>query len=240
MNANNQPLDIYANLAAVEAEAAAQRAHEEATKAERERAAEAERENARKLAAFNEHKKWNDMRRPHLVRIVEEMNKLQAASDEKAELVESDAEPFKMDITLLGVSLIGDLAFKEEYQSTGRFSSRATGRYRLTVGDYGEKTSFPQKKYGSFSYDKVALLLRNKAHRIVSRNNAEAARSANKEIVRRVMNAVGIEGDYSSHLSATADVNKPVELKFTFCRNLTEADAIALIAYLKGAGIQVR
>lgn len=232
--------DIYANLADVEAEAAAQRAHEEATKAERERAAEAERENARKLAAFNERKMWNDMRRPHLVRLVEEMNKLQAASDEKAELVEPDAEQFKMDIKLLGVSLIGDLAFKEEYQNTGRFSRRATGRYRLAVGGYGETTSFPQKNDGSFSYDKVALLLRNKALRTVSRNKAEAVRLNNKAAVRRVMSAVGIEGEYSSHLSATSDVNKPVELKFSFCRNLTEADAIALIAYLKGAGIQVR
>lgn len=45
--------------------------------------------------------------------------------------------------------------FNEQINGTGYFA-KASGKYRVTVGAYGDRQSFPERKDGSYNYDSIA------------------------------------------------------------------------------------
>lgn len=232
--------DIFANLADIEAQAAAERAQMEATKAEREK-----KEQEEALARQREHEKasrlrFNAQRRPHLVKIVEVMNTM-PNDGFVATLQEPDADGFGLQIMMRRQKLGGDISFSEEQSRTGYHRFTPTGRLRCTVGDYGERQSFPQRKDGTFNYESIAITLRNLAYRRWARANAERAKQENQNAVMAVRKHVGLKADaYSYNITASAVTDKPVNIKFSFERSMTQEEAIEFADALKALGIVLR
>lgn len=229
--------DIFANLADVEAEAAAERAQLEANREARELQEQEERARARREAERLSRLRFNAQRRPHLVKIVEVMNTM-PNDGFVATLQDADAEGFGMQIVMRGQKLGTDTSFSEEKTRISKWRSKGNGRLRCAVGDYGERQSFPQRKDGTFNYESIAITLRNLAYRRWARAKAEQAERDNKNAVMAVRKHVGLKADgYSYNITASAVTEKPVNIKFSFDRSMTQEEAIKLADALKALGI---
>lgn len=71
------------------------------------------------------------------------------------------------------------LSFVEERTHLTKWRSSATGKLRLTVGDFGNRKSYPQKKDGTHNYEEIARVLRGYAARKTASRKAEAMRAKN-------------------------------------------------------------
>lgn len=103
-----------------------------------------------------------------------------AAFVPKPNIAKVDEENGKIYID--GVDVTWQMRFNEEYSSSGSRwrSGKATGKVRLTVGDYGNRVSYPQRKDGSYNYEDVAYKLRNYAEKKNSDTAKECLRRANQ------------------------------------------------------------
>lgn len=64
-----------------------------------------------------------------------------------------------LDVLLNNTAVRGIYLRFEAERGGSTYRPRATGRMRCTVGDYGDRQSFPTKKDGTFSSDKIAQKL---------------------------------------------------------------------------------
>jgi len=64
-----------------------------------------------------------------------------------------------LDVLLADTPVRGCYINFESEQSGSSWRRHSTGRVRCTVGDYGDRQSFPPRKDGSYSYDKIAQKL---------------------------------------------------------------------------------
>ncbi len=71
------------------------------------------------------------------------------------------------------------LAFVEERTHTSSWRSHNNGKMRLTVGDFGDRVSFPQKKDGTHNYVEVASKLRARVARRIADDHAKLNQQRN-------------------------------------------------------------
>lgn len=135
------------------------------------------------------------------------------------------------------IDLTYRLDIKSEYTSQGRFRSVATGKVRVTVNGTGDTTSFPQKKDGTHNYAAIA----DKLHWYVQRKRDEAKvqtqRISNTDIALATRTCLGLKDYGDVQVSASVDGTKPVHLRITATRNVSQAAAIEIVEVLRKHGI---
>lgn len=230
-------MDIYDLKAQLDAEAA-----EEAAKAEAARIAAEEAAVEKKRQAYAEQERVARVNTANSQRYIYEgiAAALRAFPNNKPEYIVltpiDDNGNFKF--FYRGVDLRRWINIREEYSSsTYRWSYRKTGKLRLNVGDYGNTKSLPQKKDGSFSYDKAADVLVGIAMRQYREKVAERTRQNNKAIAEQFKNDTGMT--YLWAFDASNDSTKPIHFNKQIDKNLTVEEATKLFNVLKELGIVV-
>ena len=126
---------------------------------------------------------------------------------------------------------------KEEYTSS-TWRAHPTGRLRVAIGNYGNRTSYPSRKDGSFNYEAMANGLVNAALTRKAMEKAQKFQSANEQVadqlraelgIKRYWNAVSFDG-------STEEVN-PIKIKFNLDRAVTKERAIEIYNGLKALGL---
>ena len=116
------------------------------------------------------------------------------------------------------------------------------GRVRIAVGEYGNKTSFPQRKDGTHNYERIAelavdsMLAREKQDK--AQNEAAAARKYNEQGVvdlRKTLRARRYDSTFS--LSPASSVEKPVFVEVKISRSMTFSETEKLFKALLALGL---
>ena len=126
----------------------------------------------------------------------------------------------------------------EDVRGRSSWSQRVTGA-KVVIGGYGGRT-FPMKKDGTFSYEKIAAAVKeiqaSQSAAEIQRKKEEARRSANIIIRDRICKAFGLS-EWGA-VSPAKYVDNKVSLKLEF--TLTEAEATNLLNALKTLNLEVR
>jgi anion-transporting ArsA/GET3 family ATPase len=126
----------------------------------------------------------------------------------------------------------------EDVMSNSKWHSHKTGT-KVVIGGYGGKT-FPQKKDGSFSYDKIAVAVReihnSRTAKAVQEQKEKTRHEANKVIQQRICKAFGLSEYGSVSPAKYADNKVALKLELT----LTEDQATQVLQALKDMKIEVR
>lgn len=117
-------------------------------------------------------------------------------------------------------------------QSGGHWALRHdTGALRITVGDYGDKTTYPAGKSG-FRYAKIADAICDRAYRrgreIEVSAAAESARGVSEVVAERVRAAAGVT--YPTDVNPVAVVGRELQCRVTVDVCCTEEQALRLLA----------
>ena len=151
-------------------------------------------------------------------------------------------------LEILNVECQYNIDINKQYKSSGRFGrfnrSVETDRYRIVTGSYGNKSQYPQKKDGSFSWNKIGDDMIRYAERKVSESKLLAVQTSNKNGVAELKAEFGLtdwNSEYDSVLkiSASANTEKPVHVKIDFKKNMTADEVRHLRNALKILGLPV-
>ena len=224
--------DFINNMDELQAEHLAEKQTAEAkAKAEQEAKWEAERIERNKVEAIARAKR-NAHQSITLRKIAEQV----VLQKHKAEVIEADAK-----LIIDGVDTQWRLDFKQERSHQSSWRSTPTGRTRLTVGDYGNRVSFPQRKDGTHNYAEIARMLINYA----DRQNHEAALKAQQQVNAKVLPALVKElfpndtNGYQDVVRASGSANLPVHFKFTINAVMSVENARKVAAALRSCGIKL-
>lgn len=135
-----------------------------------------------------------------------------------------------------GVQWIG-ISLNRERSRLGGYRSVETNKVRVTVGDYGDRQSFPEKKDGSHSYSEIARRVSNTVKSRIAQAKSIAQTAANGKAAQSVASRVQLGGYGDVTVSPSPIENLPVYVRVEFTRAMTEDDAVALIELLKARGI---
>jgi hypothetical protein len=146
------------------------------------------------------------------------------------------------DIFVDGVNCANWIDYVEEREHHSSYRSRPSGKLRLSIGAWGDRASYPQRKDGSFSYDKIAVVLRGMASRKKVEAAMEAARAANANSVAALQQELNLP-DYSGVVAASSNPEKPVLVDLSRVSsaklNMTVDAARALMVDLRKHGIKL-
>lgn len=131
-------------------------------------------------------------------------------------------------ITIDGIRPIWE--FKERYTSSS-LHSRPTGTYQFTVGDWGDRKVFPQRKDGSFSYAKVAEQMLHQVQVAKVRKELANAQTANHSAAAAIREEFGIDR-WSSKVTPSQSVEKPIHLQISINRAVTTERAREILTIL--------
>lgn len=154
----------------------------------------------------------------------------------KAEVIEEDAK-----LIIDGVDTHWRLDFVQERSHQSSWRSTPTGRTRLTVGGYGNRVSFPQRKDGTHNYAEIARMLINYA----DSQNHEAALKAQQQVNAKVLPALVKElfpndtNGYQDVVRASGSANLPVHFKFTINAVMSVENARKVAVALRSCGIKL-
>lgn len=118
-----------------------------------------------------------------------------------------------------GVDVTYHLDLNKRFKRSGLVgwrSSKDVGqpRFTLSVGQYGKKTTLPQKKDGSFSWDKAAENLIGVAQRLKARATADANVQSNNDIAEEFRNEVpSLRWASGFRISPSTVVGHPIRVK---------------------------
>lgn len=141
-------------------------------------------------------------------------------------------------ISIGGVSTDYVITIEQERTSYSRFSSRPTGKTRIVVGDYGDRTSYPQRKDGGHNYEAIADKLVNYAERKIAQDRANFQARVNQSKVDEVIEATGHKNNYGNvRFSSSAARDLPVFVTVEIKKSMTSEQAIAVHAALKQLGL---
>ena len=143
-------------------------------------------------------------------------------------------------LTVDGIETSLFVEVKEEWGGGTSFwiSQKRTGKLRVTVGDYGDRKSFPQRKDGSFNYGEIALLLVNRAGRKLMDQRMERNRISNRDAAKQLGDELGLN-DWSGTMTvaaASTGAAKPVFVKVKIEQAMSEEAARELHASLLALG----
>jgi len=204
--------------------------HQAAKKAAEEKA-EAERQENYRKQELAERAKRHERERPVMEAIVKKIR----AMNEKAELTNGR-------LWVNGVDVSFYIHIVEEYGSgSSVWRRKPTGRTRLSIGDYGSRQSYPQRKDGSFKWEAIANTLISLANRTNTRVRLEGHRKANESVVERVRSRLNVTGyaltSCPMSVSASSVPERPLMVEVKFTKAMTEAEAVALHHALKMVGL---
>lgn len=141
------------------------------------------------------------------------------------------------------IELDGERASIETKAEMSYASSRwgkATGKTRITAGEFGDRTSYPERADGTHNYPAIADKLIAQLDRQIARRKQREAEAANKAVVPRIIEANGLSsrGDKECGwkggltVSASSSTDVPVRIEFKLDRAVSEARANEIIAAL--------
>lgn len=176
-------------IAEIEAELAA--AREEAARKERE--LREEQEKAARRVRNIQRRRAQGARcrslRPHVLAIQAELAKLEPT----------------MQFPIFNGSRMGRLpsfrtsnyAYNVEFKERHDYRHRGTGEYNITVGDYGDRKTFPLRKDGTYNYAKIAEDIALRIRRERRRQQESQARTDNiavaKQMAEQMRAATGVD-----------------------------------------------
>lgn len=141
-------------------------------------------------------------------------------------------------LTVKGTNASWRLSIDTEYERGSRWSARPTGKLRVVVGDFGDRTSYPQRKDGTHNYDAIADKLLAHANAVLARQSAEQVKRTNTVIAERLVQELGLPA-YGSGVTIEATTNPaaPIAFKFSTSGAISVERATALVAALRAAGL---
>lgn len=145
-------------------------------------------------------------------------------------------------LVILGVDATWLVDIVEERAAAGRSYMRGgykTGKIRLSVGDYGSKQSYPQRKDGTHNYEAIAGRLIAHVEKQLLKDEAEAQRKRNESAAARVRDRFGMSTYDYAKVEASQSPTAPVHLKYAIAGSFTEERAIEIIEALKSVGLKV-
>lgn len=122
---------------------------------------------------------------------------------------------------------------KQEYTGS-RYWSKPTGKFNISLGNYGNKTLFKQLKDGEFKWDKMASILISMVETKRTLNKQRDVRDINQKVVDELDKELGTRYSSTFKLTATS-VNAPVTVQFT-CNMMTAEEVKYLHALLEKEG----
>jgi len=149
-----------------------------------------------------------------------------------------DAETLK--ITVKGIDVSYNFHVDEERSQQGYYrGGHKTGKLRISVGDFGERKSYPQRKDGTHDYVAIAEKLLQHAEKRLASIRAEAARKANADVIPALRQEYGFKYEYSGQgvadvqVAASSNVDRPVLLTFKYNGTATVERAREIMDALK-------
>jgi len=113
----------------------------------------------------------------------------------------------------------------------------ANRKDRIVVGNYGDRTSYPQRKDGTYNYDAISTKLVGYAERRIQENAARRRTASNAVTVSELRNELGLHEYYGTMtVSASPSVEAPVYVKLKIERAMSVEKARALAEALKAIG----
>lgn len=148
-----------------------------------------------------------------------------------------DKDSFRLTISGMSTSQVVD--FSEMSEHLSKWRSRPSGKMKFTVGPYGARTNYPQRKDGSFNYLEIANRLVHWAISQVEQKRIEQQRVANQAAVAAAVQKIIPNKNYQDVIVASADVSKPVRFNFKIAHAMTEDEAVTLAAAIRAVGIKL-
>lgn len=144
------------------------------------------------------------------------------------------------DIFIDGINCSTQLTFVDERTSVSSWRSRPNGKLRLTVGTFGERKSYPQRKDGSFNYADIASTLRGCASRKAAADKAQLMRRNNAHIATDIAGEFNLT-QYSSLVvpSSAAPGNVTINFKEINSHTMTPDKARKVLQALRDLGIKL-
>jgi len=139
-------------------------------------------------------------------------------------------------VVVLGIDVSWFIEFREQLTGSS-YHRRVTGHYNLSIGDYGNRTNFPQKKDGTYSYDKIAEKLIGIAGHKIKAAELEKARQLNKNVVADFCTENKVQEYGAFNVEASQSSEKPLFIRFKIERAMTIEQAKALHEGLVKLGV---
>jgi hypothetical protein len=183
----------------------------------------------------------NVRRSEHLLRISAIVNATADATG-KCHVAFVDAENFKLVIDGVDTSYRVDYSesWSKGYGSFGR-DSKVTGM-KMTIGDYGNRTTHRQKKDGTFNYHAIAEKLIDYANlqNAKARMEKQRVRNANKlpQLIAEIF-PNSEKAKYQDVLAPSSASDRPVFFKFKIEQSMTIDEARKLAVAIRGCGIKL-
>lgn len=114
---------------------------------------------------------------------------------------------------------------------------RGNGKWRASVGQYGNRKQWPQRKDGSHNYAAIAEFILDDLERQSSFNARWDNKQANRDTVKNIAQNFDLDESSRVSLEPTSDPASPVRVSVRFNSDCTEAGARKLLQTLEAAGV---
>ena len=130
------------------------------------------------------------------------------------------------------------LDFVEERTRISSFRSEKNGKLRISYGHHGAKTSFPQRKDGTFNFEVIAQHIKDHVEHNRVVKQTQAIKAGNEDLAARINKQLKTRSyDSTFRLNASAVVERPVFVTCEIKRTMTPAQAMALFQALHMIGL---
>lgn len=141
-------------------------------------------------------------------------------------------------ITVDGINVTGRFRIEEERAHQSKWRSSPTGKYRVVVGDYGHRTSYPQRKDGGHNYEAIAHCLLGHARQEIANTQARAVAEQNAWVAEKLVKELRLPRYYGAmSVRPSADQELPVFVQVEFKKAMTMEQVLALGEALIALGI---
>jgi hypothetical protein len=127
----------------------------------------------------------------------------------------------------------------EDRNRQSPWRSTPNGRTRITVGVYGERKSYPQRKDGTHNYEAIAGELLIRADHAIATAKWNNQQRSNEAPVKNLAAELSM-ASYQHILRASQVADMPVLVNITIARAMTVADAKRLVLTLRTLGFELK
>lgn len=133
----------------------------------------------------------------------------------------------------------------ERTVSHSRFHSGTfTGKLRVTVGEYGDRQTYPQRKDGTFNLVGIAERMINQVkmqdERLAERARRQANSNASGQLAEELRNELNVSKYAAVRLYESTNTPNKVYVKVDVTHELTADEARSFIKALRSAGIEIK
>ena len=141
-----------------------------------------------------------------------------------------------------GIEVGSWISFVEERTHITRYRSQKNGKLRITAGAFGERTSYPQRKDGTHSYNAIAAQLRGFARRKITSDAMERMKAKNQREAAAIIEEFKLS-DYQGLIAPSPHTEGMVNLDFTklYTKIITASPEHArlVLQTLRGFGVKL-